>query len=71
MGAYKNRATAEALASQLSDKYSQLALVAPSERPEGTFYRVRVLVATRAEADALGADLRRKQKLKPWIVPIP
>jgi tetratricopeptide (TPR) repeat protein len=71
VSSFKSRATANALATQLSDQYSRVASVAPSETPEGTWYRVHFLVATRPEADSLAANLRRTQGLEPLIVTIP
>ncbi len=71
VGAFANRAGAEALAAQLSRQYHADALVAPAEVGGRTLYRVRVLVEKKADAEALAAALQRNQKLKAWIVPLP
>ncbi len=71
LGAFLKRANAEALANRISSRYQRGALVAPWEVNGRTVYRVRVLVETEAEAEALSARIGREQKLKTWIVPIP
>jgi DedD protein len=46
------------------------AAVVPGSGPKGAVYRVRVgPYATREEADRAAADLTRKAKVKPWVVP--
>ncbi len=71
LGAFLKRANAEALANRISTRYQREALVTPWEVNSRTVYRVRVLVETEPEAEALSARIGREQKLKTWIVPIP
>ena len=71
VGAFVHRERAEALSSQLSERHQQLLRVSPAEVHNATFYRVRFLVETRAEALALAKSLRRDEKLPTWIVPVP
>ena len=71
LGAFLKRPSAEALANRISTRYQREALVAPWEVNGRTVYRVRVLVETETEAEALSARIGREQKLKTWIVPIP
>lgn len=69
VGAFESRAVAEQLAQQLASRYPNNVVVAPLER-KGTFlYRVRLLTATRGEAQALAARLRREAQLKTWVLP--
>ncbi len=70
VGAFQDHARAEFLGSQLSNLYGQEILVAPAEVRGKTFYRVRFLVETKAEAEALADNLLRDQKLKSEIVPL-
>ncbi len=71
LGAFLKRANAEALANRISTRYQREALVTPWEVNGRTVYRVRVLVETEPEAEALSARIRREQELKTWIVTIP
>ncbi len=68
VGAFENRTSALTLASQLSDRYELAILVAPVELRNRTLHRVRILVETRTEAEALAASLLRDQKLETRIV---
>ncbi len=69
VGAFESRAVAEQLAQQLASRYPNNVVVAPLER-NGTFlYRVRLLTATRGEAQALAARLRQEEHLKTWVLP--
>ena len=46
------------------------AAIVPGTGPKGAVYRVRVgPYPTREEADRAAADLARKAKVKPWVVP--
>ena len=46
------------------------AAIVPGTGPKGAVYRVRVgPYATREEADRAAADIARKAKVKPWVVP--
>ena len=46
------------------------AAIVPGTGPKGAVYRVRVgPYARREEADRAAADLARKAKVKPWVVP--
>jgi cell division septation protein DedD len=71
IGAFADRARAEALASQLSNLYQQEILVAPVEVRGKTLYRVRFLVGTKAGAEALANSMLREQRLKAWVVVLP
>jgi cell division septation protein DedD len=71
VGAFVHRERAEALSSQLSERHRQLLRVTPAEVRNQTFYRVRFLVETRAEAVALAKSLRRDENLPTWIVAAP
>jgi len=70
-GAFAKRANAEALSLRLSGKYKRTTLVTPVEVGGKAYYRVRILVETRADADALAASLARDDGLNPWIIPLP
>lgn len=70
-GAFAKRANAEALSLRLSGKYKRTTLVTPMEVRGKTLYRVRILVETKADAEALVASLARDDKLSAWIVPLP
>ena len=67
VGAFEQRARAEALAASLSDQYQVGVLVAPAKVHGKALYRVRILVGTKPEAEALAADLGRDAP-KTWIV---
>lgn len=71
VGAFPDRTCAEALASHLSNLYQQEILIAPIEVRGKTFYRVRFLVGTKADAEALANSMLRGQRLKAWIVALP
>lgn len=71
IGAFPDRARAEALASHFSNSYQQTILVAPIEVRSKTLYRVRFLVGTKAGAEALANSMLREQRLKAWIVALP
>lgn len=72
VGAFKDRARADALAAKLSGRYQQAILVAPVTVKDQTFYRVRFLAETKPDAQTLAATLRQNDNLLPWIVvPLP
>ncbi|MFQ5777079.1 MAG: tetratricopeptide repeat protein [Terriglobia bacterium] len=71
VAAHESRARAEALARELSTRYRYPTLVSPVEVRGKVFYRVRIAVATRGEANALAARLLRERRLKAWIVSLP
>jgi len=72
VGAFKDRASADALAAKLSGRYQQTILVAPATVKDHTLYRVRFLAETKSDAQALAATLRQNDNLLPWIVvPLP
>jgi cell division septation protein DedD len=72
VGAFKDRASADALAAKLSGRYQQTILVAPATVKGQTLYRVRFLAETKPDAETLAATLRQNDKLLPWIVvPLP
>src|SRR5205807_1273592 len=59
VGAFKDRASADALAAKLSGRYQQTILVAPATVKGQTFYRVRFIAETKHEAQTLAATLRQ------------
>ena len=72
VGAFKDRASADALAAKLSGRYQQTILVAPATVKDQTLYRVRFLAETKPDAETLAATLRQNDNLLPWIVvPLP
>ncbi len=72
VGAFKDRASADALAAKLSGRYQQTILVAPATVKNQTLYRVRFLAETKPDAKTLAATLRQNDNLLPWIVvPLP
>jgi len=72
VGAFKDRARADALAAKLSGRYQQTILVAPATVKGQTLYRVRFLAETKPDAQTLAATLRQNDNLLPWIVvPLP
>jgi cell division septation protein DedD len=70
VGAFEHRARADALSVRLADRYKKPVLTVPTLSDNRTLYRVRILVGTRAEADALALILSRNEKLETWIVPL-
>ncbi len=70
VAAFDNRASAEALASRLSDHFGLQTMVAPVESKGLTLYRVRLLVGSRDEADKLAETFQHTENLKVWIVPL-
>ena len=70
VGAYEDRAQAEALAQELSQRYQKQVGIFPVEVRGKTLYRVRIHVESRAEAAELAERLPREQNLPVWIVPI-
>jgi len=71
VAAFNRRADAEALAAQVSEQYGLQTLVAPVEAGGETMYRVRLLVASKDEAESVADSFLRNEKLKVWIVPLP
>ena len=72
VGAFKDRARADALAAKLSGRYQQTILVAPVTVGNQTFYRVRFLAETKPDAKTLAATLRQNDNLLAWVVvPLP
>lgn len=71
VGAFEHRASADALSLRLADRYKKPVLTAPTLSHNRILYRVRILVGTRAEANALALILSRNEKLETWIVPLP
>jgi cell division septation protein DedD len=71
VGAMGNRTQADQLALQLANRYKKQVLIQPTKVGEHTLYRVRILVETKPEAEALVVALRREQDLKAFIVPFP
>jgi cell division protein FtsN len=71
VGAFNQRAHAEALASRLSEQYGLQTLVAPVEARGKTLYRVRLLVQNKNQAKSLANNFLRTVKLKVWIVALP
>ena len=70
VAAVDDRPAAEALASRLSDHFGLQTLVAPVEAKGSTYYRVRLLVGSKDDADKLAETFLRTENLKVWIVPL-
>ena len=70
VAALDDRPSAEALASRLSDHFGLQTVVAPVDSDGGTLYRVRILAASKEEADKLADTFLNTEKLKVWIVPL-
>ncbi|MFY9530154.1 MAG: SPOR domain-containing protein [Candidatus Acidiferrales bacterium] len=70
VGAFEKRARADELALQLSNRFQKPVLTTPTNAGNRTLYRVRILVDTKADADALVLTLFRDQNLKAWIVAV-
>jgi cell division septation protein DedD len=71
VAAFDRRASAEALASRLSDQFGVQTLVAPVEAHGQTLYRVRLLVGNKDQAENVADTFLRTAKLKVWIVSLP
>jgi hypothetical protein len=71
VGAMGDRTQADQLALQLANRYKKQVLIQPTKVGEQTLYRVRILVETKPEAEALALVLRREQHLRGFIVPFP
>ena len=71
VAAFNQRADAERLAARLSGEFGYQTMVAPVELSGKTFFRVRMLVRTRDEAENLAIDLSSKTKVSAWIDPLP
>jgi len=71
VAAFDRRDSAEALASRLSGQLGFQTLVEPVEVRGVTFYRVRLLVENKDQADSVASSFLRNEKLKVWIVPLP
>ena len=72
VGAFKDRARADALAANFPARYQQTMLVAPVTVKDQTFYRVRFLAETKADAKTLAATLRQNDnQLACVVVPLP
>jgi hypothetical protein len=70
VAAYEQRSGAEVLASRLSAETGFQTLVAPVEVQGKTYYRVRIMVETKDQADDLANTFLRTSKLKVWVVPL-
>jgi len=68
VGAFKDRARADALAAKLSGRYQQTILVAPATVENQTIYQVRFLAETKPDAKTLAASLSQNDNLLTWIV---
>jgi sporulation related protein len=71
VGALENQADADALSRRLVGLYQKPILTTPIVSGNRTLYRVRILVGTRAEADALALAESRNENVKSWIVRLP
>jgi SPOR domain len=67
-GSYTIRANAERLVSEIPQKHQPHTSITPVTVHGKLFYRVRILVATKAEADALSAQLLQKEKVHAVIL---
>lgn len=71
VGAYENRAEAEAMQDNLTRSFpngTQLSQVVTGDK---TRWRLRLVAASRAEAVKIAARLLRERQIKAWIEPIP
>jgi hypothetical protein len=66
-GSYEISSNAEGLVSRLPREYQAHTTVTPVRVRGKLFYRVRILVATEAEANALAAHLIQREKVHPRI----
>jgi cell division septation protein DedD len=71
VSALEDRTQADELSIKLADRYKKQVLITPTKVGNKTFYRVRILVETKPDAEVLALALRREQKLQTWIVPFP
>lgn len=71
VGAFESRQTAEVLARRLNATYQHDVVVSPLETRDMMVYRVRIPVATEAEARELARRLSAEQSLQTLIVPLP
>jgi len=67
-GSYTIRSNAERLASEMPQKYQPRTTITPVKVHDKLFYRVRIVVATKAEADTLSAQLLQKEKVHAVIL---
>ncbi len=71
LGAFGKRSDAEALAQKISNLYKLDVVVAPANVDGRAVYRVRILAASKEEAETLAARIGAEQKLKTWVVSRP
>jgi len=71
VGAFDKKGDADELAFRLSTRYQETVVVAPTKMGDRELYRVRILVETQADANALALRLSRDEKLKTWVVEFP
>jgi hypothetical protein len=69
-GSYQIRSNADRLVSELPRKYQPHTTITPVRVHSKLFYRVRILATTKAEADALSAQLLQKEKVHAVILPL-
>jgi cytoskeletal protein RodZ len=69
-GSYTVRSNADRLISEIPGKYQPHTTITPVTVRGRLFYRVRIVVATKAEADELSAELLRKEKVHAVILPL-
>lgn len=70
LGAFEERASANALASRINAAYKRSTQVMPVRVEGKTLYRVRIAMETEAQATALAARIRREQKIRAIVVPL-
>jgi cell division septation protein DedD len=69
-GSYTIRSNADRLISEIPGKYQPHTTITPVTVRGKLFYRVRIVVATKAEADELSAELLQKEKVHALILPL-
>lgn len=68
VGAFGDKAEADLLALRLSERFHQPVLTTPTQVGSRTLYRVRILVATKPEAEALALSLLRDDHISVWVI---
>jgi hypothetical protein len=68
VGSY-DKAEASLLALRFSERYHLPVLTTPAQVGNRTLYRVRILVGTKPEAEALALSLLRDDHISAWVIP--
>ncbi len=68
VGAFRSRNTAEALAASMTAQTGSQTLVAPVEVRGKTYYRVRIMIEKKEDAESLAKTLLHTSRLKAWVI---